>query len=282
MIRQSSIIAQSVCTGPSRNARSSGASRASGTSWSIFQSGPPRKSSPSHQTVPASIAVRSVSDIGGSTARTYFRSGRLTKRCLRVGTLNSTAATTNSVVSTPPATPPSQPNSDATTSTAPIARVATIRLGRVRASRTRVASATASQKTMPMSGSRTLFSGGKVFAVGGRSADGLHVRRAIDRRGTAPASRNADPLTSIRGPLRRFPTGHPNVSTRAPRPRGDVPASRSTRSRVGTIFSSPRRRSRRRTARSERRARRSPPGAIDVRRTGLRRRRRRPAITPPR
>ncbi len=56
---------------------------------SLFQSGPPVNSSPSHQTVPASRASRSVLDIGGSmrlkTSRKRFeistrRSGRILRR----------------------------------------------------------------------------------------------------------------------------------------------------------------------------------------------------------
>ncbi|MNP38937.1 hypothetical protein D3C76_1324870 [compost metagenome] len=43
----------------------------------MFQSGRPLNSSPSHHTVPASMASRSVSDIGGRVLRNQANSGAL-------------------------------------------------------------------------------------------------------------------------------------------------------------------------------------------------------------
>ncbi len=62
----SSTIPHSSSTGPSRNARSRALRGFRSNSRSFFQSGFPEKSSPSHQTVPASSAIRSVSPMRGS------------------------------------------------------------------------------------------------------------------------------------------------------------------------------------------------------------------------
>ena len=71
------------------NACSSAESAGAFAESSLFQSGPPVNSSPSHQTVPASSASRSVRDIGGSirlkTSRKRLeistrRSGRMFSR----------------------------------------------------------------------------------------------------------------------------------------------------------------------------------------------------------
>src|SRR5438477_3672220 len=69
LIFQSSSIAQSSSTGPSRKVFSSAVSTACGYASNFDQSGLPVKRSASHQTSPASSASRSVSDIGGNTPR---------------------------------------------------------------------------------------------------------------------------------------------------------------------------------------------------------------------
>ena len=69
VVSQSVTIAQSSSTSWSRKRCSSAVSVGDGVASSCCQSGRPEKSSPSHQTVPASIASRSVCDIGGSTLR---------------------------------------------------------------------------------------------------------------------------------------------------------------------------------------------------------------------
>src|SRR5690606_27714782 len=73
---QSSTSAQSLRTGPSMKACSSGLSVAGGIARSSFQSGLPLKIAPSHQTVPASIASRSVSEIGGIRRDAQRKMGR--------------------------------------------------------------------------------------------------------------------------------------------------------------------------------------------------------------
>src|SRR5581483_11079667 len=75
LIFQSSSMAQSSSTGPSRKARSSSVSVAAGNASSFDQSGLPVKRSASHQTSPASSASRSVSDIDGSTPRAQEKIG---------------------------------------------------------------------------------------------------------------------------------------------------------------------------------------------------------------
>ena len=76
-IFQSSSIRQSSSTGPSRNACSSSVSAGAGSARSFCQFGRPLKSSPSHHTVPASSASRSVWDMGGSNFRNRPSSGLL-------------------------------------------------------------------------------------------------------------------------------------------------------------------------------------------------------------
>ena len=75
VICQSSIIAQSSSTGPSRKACSSTLSSGFGCFSSSLQSGLPENSSPSKPTVPASSAVCSVSDSFGVTLANIFNSG---------------------------------------------------------------------------------------------------------------------------------------------------------------------------------------------------------------
>src|SRR5690606_10854320 len=72
---QSSTMPQSSRTGPSIKACSSSESLAGGISSSLFQSGSPEKSSPSHHTVPAAIASRSVSEIGGMIFAAQLKMG---------------------------------------------------------------------------------------------------------------------------------------------------------------------------------------------------------------
>ena len=62
-------------TSSSRKRCSSAVSAGAGIASSFCQSGRPEKSSPSHHTVPASIASRSVCDIGGITLRKTPNSG---------------------------------------------------------------------------------------------------------------------------------------------------------------------------------------------------------------
>src|ERR1700729_4241566 len=75
LIFQSSSMAQSSSTVPSRNARSSAVSAAGALASSFDQSGLPVDRSASHQTSPASSASRSVSDIAGSTPRAQEKIG---------------------------------------------------------------------------------------------------------------------------------------------------------------------------------------------------------------
>jgi hypothetical protein len=69
VMSQSSSMAHKSSQGPSRNACSSAVSTGTLADMSLGQSGPPVNSSPSHHTVPASKASRSVADIGGSNLR---------------------------------------------------------------------------------------------------------------------------------------------------------------------------------------------------------------------
>ena len=66
---QSSTLRQSSSHGPSMNACSSAERVGAFAASSFDQSGRPVNSSPSHHTVPASSASRSVSDIVGSSRR---------------------------------------------------------------------------------------------------------------------------------------------------------------------------------------------------------------------
>src|SRR5713101_2657033 len=74
---QSSSMRQSSSTGPSRNACSSADNVAGGNARSFVQSGLPLNRSASHQTSPASIASRSVSDRLGSTCCAHRKIGRV-------------------------------------------------------------------------------------------------------------------------------------------------------------------------------------------------------------
>src|SRR5260221_7483391 len=85
----SSIMVHSVWTGPSRNARSFSDNGRGSNSRSLRHAGSPEKSSPSHQTVPASSAVRSVSLMRGSTRDTTRMSRALIVRVRRAGTPNT-------------------------------------------------------------------------------------------------------------------------------------------------------------------------------------------------
>ncbi len=69
VMSQSSSIAHKSSHGPSRNACSSAVSVGTFADMSFCQSGPPVNNSPSHHTVPASKASRSVADIDGSSLR---------------------------------------------------------------------------------------------------------------------------------------------------------------------------------------------------------------------
>ena len=74
------------------NACSSAVSLGACADRSLFQSGRPVNSSPSHHTVPASSASRSVSDIVGSMRRYVFRNGLVMKRSRKASTLSSAMA----------------------------------------------------------------------------------------------------------------------------------------------------------------------------------------------
>src|SRR6266851_3335233 len=71
-------MAQSCSVSLSRNESSSALSFGEGKARNLRQSGLPENSSPSHHTVPASIASRSVCDIGGRMARYHASSGLAT------------------------------------------------------------------------------------------------------------------------------------------------------------------------------------------------------------
>ncbi len=75
LMLQASDIWQSSSTGPSKNACSSAVSVGTGADSNLLQFGFPLKISPSHQTVPASIATCSVSEIGGRILRIIFSAG---------------------------------------------------------------------------------------------------------------------------------------------------------------------------------------------------------------
>src|SRR5437867_1521031 len=90
----SSTMPQSSSTGPSRKARSRALSGLRWKSRSFFQSGRPEKSSPSHQTVPASSAIRSVSPMRGS-ARASARMTKGVTVCRRPAGIRSTTAAAN-------------------------------------------------------------------------------------------------------------------------------------------------------------------------------------------
>src|SRR5437763_1119876 len=77
LIRHSSSMRHSSSTGPSRNVCSSAESVAVGKARSFAQSGWPLKRSASHQTSPASIASRSVSESVGRTRCAHPKMGLL-------------------------------------------------------------------------------------------------------------------------------------------------------------------------------------------------------------
>ena len=89
VISQSSHMRQSSSTGPSRNACSSGLNRGFGIASNLFQSGLPLKSSPSHQTVPASSASCSVCEICGNALRNQCNKGSLISARRNGGTLSA-------------------------------------------------------------------------------------------------------------------------------------------------------------------------------------------------
>src|SRR5512146_1044553 len=81
---------QSVSTSWSRKCCSSGVSFDAGVARRSLHAGRPPKSCASQPTVPASIASRSVCDIGGITLRKRISSGRLISARRRGGTTNGT------------------------------------------------------------------------------------------------------------------------------------------------------------------------------------------------
>jgi hypothetical protein len=97
---QSSIFRHSSSHGPSRKLRSFGESGFGSNSRSFFQSGAPEKSSASHQTVPASSAVFSVSLIRGKIGARNFITSPETSVLRTGGNPNRTVTTTKSAAST--------------------------------------------------------------------------------------------------------------------------------------------------------------------------------------
>jgi hypothetical protein len=95
VVSQSVTIAHSSSVSWSRKCCSSGRSIGAGASSNVRHSGRPEKSSPSHQTVPASIASRSVCDIGGNTLRNAESTASLISLRRRIGTLSGMASSTN-------------------------------------------------------------------------------------------------------------------------------------------------------------------------------------------
>ena len=100
VVSHSVVIRHSSSASLSRKLCSSAVSVGRGTSSSLRQSGLPENSSPSHQTVPASMASRSVCDIGGSTLRNAESTPSLISLRRSVGTLSAIASRTNTSVST--------------------------------------------------------------------------------------------------------------------------------------------------------------------------------------
>ena len=94
VVAQSLTIAQSCSVSLSRKRCSSAVSAGCGAASSFCQSGLPEKSSPSHQTVPASIASRSVCDMGGSTFRNAARMASLIRARRSAGILSGMASST--------------------------------------------------------------------------------------------------------------------------------------------------------------------------------------------
>ncbi|MNL44558.1 hypothetical protein D3C87_1671410 [compost metagenome] len=80
VMSHSSSMAHSCATGPSMNACSCGVSVATGTSSSLRQSGLPVNRSASHQESPASMASRSVADMGGKALRAQRYAGSEMRR----------------------------------------------------------------------------------------------------------------------------------------------------------------------------------------------------------
>src|SRR6266550_3478261 len=101
VVSQSVTIAHNASTSWSRKCCSSGVSEGGGTARSLAQFGRPEKSSASHQTVPASMASRSVCDIGGITLRNTARTRSLTSERRSRVRLSTTATSTNAAERTP-------------------------------------------------------------------------------------------------------------------------------------------------------------------------------------
>src|SRR6266581_671766 len=93
-------MAQSCSVSLSRNESSSALSFGEGKARNLRQSGFPEKSSPSHHTVPASIASRSVCDIGGRMARYHASSGLATSARRKGARPSSSAQATRIAPST--------------------------------------------------------------------------------------------------------------------------------------------------------------------------------------
>src|SRR6266571_500527 len=106
-------MAQSCSVSLSRNESSSALSFGEGKARNLRQSGLPENSSPSHHTVPASIASRSVCDIGGRMARYHASSGLATSARRKGATPSSNPkarriapSTTNAFIQNAPAPSP--------------------------------------------------------------------------------------------------------------------------------------------------------------------------------
>ena len=99
VVSQSVMSSHSSSVSTSRKRCSSGDSVGGCTARSLFQSGLPEKRSPSHQTVPASIASFSVCDIGGRILRNAERTPSLISLRRSAVTLSGIASSTNATAS---------------------------------------------------------------------------------------------------------------------------------------------------------------------------------------
>ncbi len=98
VVSQSVTMLHRVSTSLSRKLRSSAVSAGRGAARSLRQSGLPENSSPSHQTVPASIASRSVCDIGGRTLANAEKMPSVMSLRRSAGMLSGIASSTNAAV----------------------------------------------------------------------------------------------------------------------------------------------------------------------------------------
>ena len=153
VMRHSSHRSSSCWTGPSRNACSFADSSASGRRSSRRQSGAPENISPSHQTVPASSAVRSVADSVGSTRANRSSAGRVIQRRRIAVTFRGTTIAANSSHRNRPGPRPVLVSVH-TSSRAAITPVAVPRRTRCQASARKAARKTTNQNSAAMAAPR--------------------------------------------------------------------------------------------------------------------------------